>query len=88
MDDGIEGVVANPPSLSPMNQVAGQVAGSGEIFDTACWHQQACEKTKLERIMETFAQQGVDLIIEVGLESTAGSKMALAWQNQRTVRRR
>ncbi|MDE0310421.1 MAG: SDR family NAD(P)-dependent oxidoreductase [Acidiferrobacterales bacterium] len=79
LEAAFDGVKANPPSLSMVNQATGELVGSGEVFDGAYWYRQTYDKVRPGRISETLAQQDIDLIIEVGPQSATGLKVASTW---------
>ena len=85
MLDGLEAVVAGmeiaPPSLTLVSNVTGRVLESDGLLDGAYWRKHTREPVAFAPSMETLAELGVDLIVEVGPHAVLGSMATLAWPN-------
>ena len=73
------GVVTALPSLTLVNQVTGRAFGSGETMDGAYWRRQAREPAAFAGCVETLAESGVEVVVEVGSDAALGLKVLTAW---------
>ena len=85
MLDGLETVVGGmeiaPPSLTLVSNVTGGVLESDGLLDGTYWRKHTREPVAFAPSMETLAELGIDLIIEVGPHAVLGSMATLAWPN-------
>ncbi|MCE2449790.1 MAG: type I polyketide synthase [Candidatus Latescibacteria bacterium] len=85
MLDGLEAVVAGmeiaPPLLTLVSNVTGGVLESDGLLDGTYWRKHTREPVAFAPSMETLAELGVDLIVEVGPHAVLGSMATLAWPN-------
>ena len=85
MLDGLEAVVAGmeiaPPSLTLVSNVTGRVLELDGLLDGTYWRKHTREPVAFAPSMETLAELGVNLIIEVGPHAVLGSMATLAWPN-------
>ncbi len=66
----LEGVAMTPPSLTLVNGATGRVVETGEVLDAAYWCRQAGEPGTSTRCTETFADLGVETVVEIGPRMT------------------
>ena len=67
------------PSLPFVSNLSGRLVGSGEALDAAYWRRQAREPVAFRACVETLADIGVDVIIEIGPHAVLGPMASLAW---------
>ena len=87
MLDGLEAVVAGMeiarPSLTLVSNVTGRMVESDGLLDGAYWRKHTREPVAFAPSMETLAEAGVDLIVEVGPHAVLGSMATLVWPGSR-----
>ncbi len=66
----LEGVAMTPPSLTLVNGATGRVVETGEVLDAAYWCRHAGEPGTSTRCTETFADLGVETVVEIGPHMT------------------
>ena len=74
-----EGIAVAPPSLTLVSGVTGRVVESGDSLDEAYWHRQAQEPAAFDRRVETLAELGAQVVVEVGPDAVLGPLVASAW---------
>ena len=77
--DGPEGIAVAPPSLAFVSSVTGRVMESGDVLDEAYWQRQASEPVAFDRCVETLAELGVQVVVEIGPDTVLGPTVASAW---------
>ena len=78
-EENLEGIEVAPPALTLVSSVTGQVVESDDAFDGAYWQRQARESVALDRCVETLAELGVQVVVEIGPDAVLGPKVASAW---------
>ena len=68
------------PSLTMVSGVTGQVVDPSAPLDGAYWRRQAREIAALDVCASTFAELGIDLVLEIGPESNQGKTIGECWQ--------
>ncbi len=68
-----------PPSIPVVSNLSGRIFEEGEIPDAAYWRRQAREPVAFRACIETLAQAGVNLIVEIGPQAVLGPMATMAW---------
>ena len=79
IETALEGVVTALPSLTLVNGVTGRALRSSETMDAAYWRRQAREPAAFDECAKTLMDLGVEVVVEVGVESILTQKVASAW---------
>jgi len=67
------------PSLPLVSNVTGQEAGPGKALDKAYWRRQMREPVAFRRAVETLAELGTEIIVEIGPHTVLGPMTLMAW---------
>ena len=78
-EEDLEGIEVAPPALTLVSSVTGQVVESDDAFDGAYWQRQARDPVAFDRCVETLAELGVQVVVEIGPDAVLGPKVASAW---------
>ena len=78
-EEDLEGFEVAPPSLSLVSSVTGQVVESDDALDEAYWQRQVREPVAFDGCVETLAELGVQVVVEIGPDAVLGPKVASAW---------
>ncbi len=75
-----EDFVVNSPSLTLIKGVSGRVVEPDEVLDPIFWLQQAAIETEnYDKCVGTLATSGVDLVVEIGPDTTLEKFLPAAW---------
>ena len=77
--DGPEGITVAPPSLAFVSSVTGRVLEGEDALDEAYWQRQASEPVAFDRCVETLAELGVQVVVEIGPDTVLGPTVTSAW---------
>ena len=77
-EEDLEGIEVASPALTFVSSVTGQVVESGDALDEAYWQRQAREPVAFDRCVETLAELGVQVVVEIGPDAVLGPKIASA----------
>ena len=80
-EEDLEGIEVAPPALSLVSSVTGQVVESDDAFDGAYWQRQARDPVAFDRCVETLAELGVQVVVEIGPDAVLGPLVAPAWSD-------
>ena len=80
-EENLEGIEVAPPALTLVSSVTGQVVESEDALDGAYWQRQARESVALDRCVETLAELGVQVVVEIGPDAVLGPLVAPAWSD-------
>ena len=83
--DGPEGIAVAPPSLAFVSSVTGRVMEGEDALDAAYWQRQAREPVAFDRCVETLAELGVQVVVEIGPDTVLGPTVASAWPESADV---
>ena len=83
-EEHLEGITGAPPSLALVSSVTGRVIESGEALDGAYWRRQADESVGFRKCVETLADLGVEVVVEIGPRAVLGPTVAPAWPQSDT----
>ncbi len=75
-EEDLEGIEVASPALTFVSSVTGQVVESGDALDGAYWQRQAREPVAFDRCVETLAELGVQVVVEIGPDAVLGPKIA------------
>ena len=75
----VAGMTTEPPLLTLVSNVTGQVLEPGELLDAGYWRRHTREPVAFGPAIETLAGMGVDLVVEVGPHAVLGPMATLAW---------
>ena len=78
-EEDLEGIEVAPPALTLVSSVTGRVVDSGDVLDAAYWQRQGREPVAFDRCMETLAELGVQVFVEIGPDAVLDSKVTSAW---------
>ena len=79
VEAALEGVGIAQPSVDFVSTLTGGVMGAGEALDGAYWRRQARSPVAFRQAVETVAESGVGVVVEVGPHSVLGPMIGLAW---------
>ena len=79
LEAAISTIAFQPPSLSFVSNLTGEVLETGEAPDAAYWRRQAREPVAFRACIETLAALGVDAVIEIGPHAVLGPMTTMAW---------
>ncbi len=78
----VKGMSLSPPSRSIVSGLTGRMVGTGKPLDAAYWRRQASEPMAFEECVETLANMGVDILVEIGPDVSLSALVASAWPGQ------
>ena len=79
LEAALADVVIAPPSLALVSNVTGLVVEPGDALDGAYWGRQAREPVAFDRCVKTFADLGVEVVVEIGPQAVLGPVVARSW---------
>ena len=74
-----EGIAASRPSLALVSSLTGRVMEPGEVLDQGYWQRQAAETATFDQCVETLADQGARVVVEIGPQAVLGPMVVSAW---------
>ena len=77
--DGPDSAALAPPSLPLVSSATGRVMEAGAPPDGAYWHRQAREQAAFDRCVETLAELGVQVVVEIGPDAVLAPMVPPAW---------
>ena len=83
--DGPEDIAVAPPSLAFVSGVTGRVMEGEDALDAAYWQRQAREPVAFDRCVETLAELGVQVVVELGPDTVLGPTVVSAWPESADV---
>ena len=75
----LKGVAIGSPDLTVISNLTGRAVELGMALDAAYWRRHAREPVAFASGVRAMAEQGVDLVIEIGPHSVLGPMATLAW---------
>ena len=75
----LDGAEINAPSLTVVSNLTGRAVEEGEPLDGGYWRRHAREPVAFAQGVETLAELGVDLVLEIGPRSLLAPMAASAW---------
>ena len=75
-----------PPSLPLISNITGQLLDKGEKMDAAYWRRHARNPVAFHRSIETLAEMGVDVVIEIGPHAVLGPVVSMNWPETAAAR--
>lgn len=79
LEASLDSVAIEPPSLTVVSNLTGQVVEPDQALDGAYWRQHAREKVSFAGGVRTLAELGVDLVLEIGPRPLLAAMTASAW---------
>ena len=84
--DGLEAVCAEMafalPAVPMVSSMTGQLLEPGKTLDGTYWRQQMREPVAFRGAVETLAELGIDMVVELGPHSVLGPMVTLAWPDR------
>ena len=77
--DGPGSAAVAPPSLPLVSSATGRVMEADAPLDGAYWHRQAGEPAAFDRCVETLADLGVRVVVEIGPDAVLAPMVPPAW---------
>ena len=68
-----------PPSITMVSNLTGRAVESDTVLDASYWRRQAREPVAFRACIETLAELGVDVVVEIGPHSVLSPMTLLAW---------
>ena len=68
-----------PPSLPLISNITGQLLSKGEKMDANYWRRHARNPVAFHKSIETLAEMGVDVVIEIGPHAVLGPVVSMNW---------
>ena len=78
-DEPLDGIAGTPPALPLVSSVTGRMMEGEDAVDEAYWRRQASELGAFDRCVETLAELGVQVVVEIGPDAVLGQMVAPAW---------
>ena len=75
----LDGAEINAPSLTVVSNLTGRAVEDGQALDGGYWRRHAREPVAFAQGVETLAELGVDLVLEIGPRSLLAPMAASAW---------
>ena len=79
LEASLSGVAIQSPSLTVVSNLTGRAVESGEVQDGAYWRRHAREPVAFAQGVETMAELGVDVVLEIGPRSVLAPMAASSW---------
>ncbi len=77
----LDRVTISPPSIDIISNVTGTIVEPGTLLDGDYWRRHAREQVSFGGAVQTMADLGVDLVIEIGPRSLLAPLVVSAWPN-------
>ena len=68
-----------PPSVPLVSNITGQLLDQNERMDAAYWRRHAREPVAFRQCVETLAELGVDVVVEIGPHAVLGPVVSMTW---------
>ena len=79
LEDALRGLEVKSPSLTFVSNLTGQAVESGMTLDVEYWKRHAREAVAFASGVRAMAEQGVDVVVELGPHDILGTMATLAW---------
>ena len=79
LEESLEGVAVASPSLTVVSNLTGRPVESGQTLDGSYWTRHAREAVAFASGVESLAELGVDLVVEIGPRSVLAPMALSAW---------
>ncbi len=79
LEASLEGVEIRSPDLTVISNVTGRPVDPGTRLDAAYWKRHARQAVAFAGGVESLAELGVDLVVEIGPDSVLGTMATLCW---------
>ena len=79
LEGSLEGVPVAQPSLTVVSNLSGRPVDPGQTLDGAYWRRHAREPVAFARGVESLAELGVDLVVEIGPRPVLGAMALSVW---------
>ena len=79
LEESLEGVAFASPSLTVVSNLTGRPVEAGQTLDGSYWRRHAREAVAFARGVESLAELGVDLVVEIGPRSVLAPMALSAW---------
>ncbi len=79
LEEAYRDVTFSSPKLDLVSNVTGSVIGEGDDIDGLYWRRHARNSVEFQSGIDTMAELGVDLVIEVGPNAVLGPLVSMAW---------
>lgn len=79
LEEAYRDVKFSAPELDLISNVTGRVIGAGDDIDGKYWRRHARNSVEFQTGIDTMAELGVDLVIEVGPNAVLGPLVSMAW---------
>ncbi len=86
LGEALEGLEIKAPSLTFVSNLTGRVVEPGMGLDVEYWKRHAREPVAFASGVRAMAEQGVDLVIEIGPHDILGTMATLAWPDSASGR--
>ena len=67
------------PTIRMVSSLSGQMAATHELQDKLYWYRQAQERCEFGRSVDTLAQQGTDLVVEIAPQASLERQIVQTW---------
>ena len=75
----VAGVAVAPPSCTFVSSLTGQVVEPGTRLDGSYWRRQSRQPVAFRRCIETLAELGVQVVVEIGPQAVLGPMVVMNW---------
>ena len=85
LEASLEGVEIRSPDLTVISNVTGRPVEPGTPLDAAYWKRHARQAVAFAGGVESLAELGVDLVVEIGPDSVLGTMATLCWPSGKSA---
>ena len=85
LEASLEGVEVHPPDLTVISNVTGRPVEPGALLDAAYWKRHARQAVAFAGGVDSLAELGVDLVVEIGPDAVLGTMATLCWPSGRAA---
>ena len=87
LEAAVRNIVPSPPALSTplISNITGRVLHQGERMDAPYWRQHARSPVAFRSCVETMAEMGVEVVVELGPHAVLGPVVSMSWPESASI---
>ena len=82
LEEALNGLQIKPPMLTVVSNLTGRAVEPGTVLDVEYWKRHAREAVAFASGVRSMAEQGVDVVVEIGPHDILGTMATLAWPSE------
>ncbi len=82
LEAALDDIAISPPAIDLVSNVTGRIVARDELLDVSHWRRHTREPVAFSQGIQTLAESGVDVVVEVGPHAVLGPMSTLAWPEQ------